>query len=70
MEKVAKDKAWWLFFMVWNDGAINANGNVSTDSDKNNFWSGEYSNPKNHKEAVYNSKIAITLDELPDLTKY
>ena len=70
MDKIAKDGAWWLYFMVWNDGAQDANGKVKRDTDKNNFWSGEYYNTQAHKQAVYNSEIAITLDELPDLTKY
>ncbi|MCR5189718.1 MAG: glycoside hydrolase family 26 protein [Treponema sp.] len=70
MNNIAKDGAWWLYFLVWNDGAQDSNGSLKRDTDKNNFWSGEYYNTQKHKEAVYNSDIAITLDELPDLTKY
>ncbi len=70
MNNISKDAAWWLYFLVWNDGAQDAKGNLKRSSDKNNFWSGEYYNSQEHKKAVYNSDIAITLEELPDLTKY
>lgn len=70
MNNIAKDGAWWLYFLVWNDGAQDSKGNLKRESDKNNFWSGEYYNTQTHKKAVFNSEIAITLEELPDLTKY
>ena len=70
MDNIAKDGAWWLYFLVWNDGAQDSKGNLKRESDKNNFWSGEYYNTQTHKKAVFNSEIAITLEELPDLTKY
>lgn len=70
MKNIAKDGAWWLYFLVWNDGAQDSNGSLKRDTDQSNFWSGEYYNSLEHKKAVYDSEIAITLDELPDLTTY
>ena len=58
-DKMAADGAWWLWFMVWNDG----DGPAVTD--KNNFWSGEYYNTGAHKKKVYNHPNVITLDKLP-----
>jgi mannan endo-1,4-beta-mannosidase len=58
-DQIAADGAWWLWFMVWNDGAGPAV------SDKNNFWSGEYYNTLAHKKKVYNHPNVITLDKLP-----
>jgi mannan endo-1,4-beta-mannosidase len=57
---MAKDGAWWLYFMVWND-TDTAEGVTSS----SNFWTGEYYNTKAHKVHVYNSDKVITLDELP-----
>jgi mannan endo-1,4-beta-mannosidase len=51
--------------MTWND-ARNAEGETHRD----NFWTGEYHNTNAHKNHVYNHELVITLDELPDLTKY
>jgi len=70
MKKIEKDNSWWLYFMVWNDGVWdNSINGVSEASAKDNFWSGEHYNTNEHKFEVYNSKIAITLDELPDFTQ-
>jgi len=55
--------AMWSWFMVWNDSS-------GTASHKDNFWSGGYHNTSAHKTKVYNHEKVITLDELPDLTKY
>ncbi|WP_049723222.1 glycosyl hydrolase [Gilvimarinus polysaccharolyticus] len=54
------DGAWWLWFMVWNDGAVN-----TTEDHSSNFWTGEYYNTDAHKKHVYNHERVITLDELP-----
>ncbi|MDR2701503.1 MAG: glycoside hydrolase family 26 protein [Spirochaetaceae bacterium] len=59
------DEAMWLWFMTWNN-ARNTNG----ETHKDNFWTGEYHNTNAHKTYVYNHARVITLDELPDLTKY
>lgn len=69
LENMKKDNSIWSFFMVWNDGNSEG-GNVSTNTHKDNFWSGDYHNPADHKKAVYESDLAITLDKLPDLTAY
>lgn len=70
MEKIQNDKAWWSFFMVWNDGDYQDSlKGVSRLAHPNNFWSGDYFNEADHKKEVYNSKLALTLDELPDLAK-
>lgn len=61
MEDLKKDNAMWSFFMVWNDSKNEPNDE--------NFWNGQVINPDSHKKEVYGSDIAITLDELPDLTK-
>jgi mannan endo-1,4-beta-mannosidase len=58
--RMAADGAWWLWFMVWNDGAGPA-GITSPD----NFWTGEYYNTAAHKRKVYNDPRVITLDRLP-----
>ncbi len=54
------DGAWWLWFMVWNDGAVN-----TTEDHSSNFWTGEYYNTDAHKKHVYNHELVITQDELP-----
>lgn len=64
MTNIQKDGAWWSYFMVWNDSK-----NQKTDAE-GQFWYGERYNPSEHKLEVFNSDIAITLDELPDLTTY
>jgi mannan endo-1,4-beta-mannosidase len=56
--------ALWLFFMVWNDST------GSTTANKDNFWRGGYHNTLAHKKYVFDHDLVITLDELPDLTKY
>jgi mannan endo-1,4-beta-mannosidase len=58
-DKMAADGAWWLWFMVWNDGG----GPPVTN--ENNFWSGEYYNTSAHKKKVYNHPNVITLERLP-----
>jgi mannan endo-1,4-beta-mannosidase len=60
-----RDNAMWSWFMTWND-ARNAEGETHRD----NFWTGEHHNTNAHKNHVYNHELVITLDELPDLTKY
>jgi mannan endo-1,4-beta-mannosidase len=60
-DKIANDKAWWLWFMVWNDS-----GDAGVTSSAN-FWSGDYYNTSAHKTKVYNHANMITLDELPAL---
>lgn len=59
-DKIATDGAWWLWFMVWNDGDTAA-GVTSF----GNFWTGEHYNTNAHKTKVYNHSNVITLDELP-----
>lgn len=59
-DKIAADKAWWLWFMVWNDG----DGPAGVTS-PNNFWTGEYYNTNAHKQKVYSHPNVITLDRLP-----
>jgi mannan endo-1,4-beta-mannosidase len=57
---VARDGAWWLYFMVWND----SNGPIGI-TDDGNFWTGEYHNDDSHKGHVYSHDRVITLDEMP-----
>lgn len=64
MKNIEKDGAWWSWFMVWNDGK-----NEKCDAE-GQFWYGEKYNTSEHKIEVFNSDIAITLDELPDITTY
>jgi len=61
-DKMASDGAWWLYFMVWNDGHVEGGEGVTH---KDNFWTGEYYNTNVHKTKVYNHNNVITLDELP-----
>ena len=63
LENMKKDNAMWSFFMVWNDGVNSAGGS-------DNFWNSENHNPMSHKLEVYNSTLAITLDDVGDLTTY
>jgi mannan endo-1,4-beta-mannosidase len=60
-----RDNAMWSWFMTWND-----NGTAEGQTTSGNFWTGEYHNTNEHKNHVYNHELVITLDELPDLTKY
>ncbi|WP_020207709.1 glycosyl hydrolase [Gilvimarinus chinensis] len=60
-DAMAADNAWWLWFMVWNDGALD-----TTEDHSNNFWTGEYYNTDVHKKHVYEHERVITLDELPE----
>jgi len=64
-DKCRNDQAMWSWFMTWND-----NGNANGVTASGNFWTGEYHNTNAHKNYVYNHDLVITLDELPDLTKY
>jgi mannan endo-1,4-beta-mannosidase len=64
-DECIKDKAMWSWFMTWNDSR-NTNG----ETHKDNFWTGEYHNTNAHKTKVYNHPAVVTLDKLPDLTKY
>ncbi|MCL2066255.1 MAG: GDSL-type esterase/lipase family protein [Treponema sp.] len=59
------NNAMWSWFMTWNDH----NNPVNTYSDQN-FWTGGFHNTNSHKAFIYNHDLVITLDELPDLTKY
>ena len=61
-----KDNAMWSWFMVWNDRS----GSTQGESHQDNYWTGDWHNTQAHKEHVYNHELVITLDELPDLTKY
>lgn len=60
-DNIAADGAWWLWFVVWNDGS-GAEGVDST----NNFWTGEHYNTNAHKTKVYNHPNVINLDDLPE----
>lgn len=60
-DAIADDGAWWLWFVVWNDGN-SAEGVTSS----NNFWTGEHYNTNAHKTKVYNHPNVITLDDLPE----
>jgi mannan endo-1,4-beta-mannosidase len=61
-----RDNAMWSFFMTWNDRSGSTQGEYHRD----NYWTGEYHNTQAHKTHVFNHELVITLDELPDLTKY
>jgi mannan endo-1,4-beta-mannosidase len=65
-DKCKQDNAMWSWFMTWNDRLGSTNGETHED----NFWTGEYHNTNAHKNYVYNHNLVITLDKLPDLTKY
>ena len=60
-DQMQADGAWWLWFMVWNDGALD-----TTDDHSSNFWTGEYYNTDAHKRDVYEHERVVTLDELPE----
>ncbi|UTF58670.1 glycosyl hydrolase [Gilvimarinus sp. DA14] len=60
-DAMATDNVWWLWFMVWNDGALD-----TMDDHANNFWTGEYYNTDAHKKHVYEHELVITRDELPE----
>lgn len=59
-DQIEADGAWWLWFVVWNDG--NSEAGVTSE---NNFWTGEHYNTNEHKSHVYTHENVITLDELP-----
>ncbi|MFP5391977.1 MAG: glycosyl hydrolase [Gammaproteobacteria bacterium] len=59
-DKMAADGAWWLWFVVWNDGVSEAGV-----TDANNFWTGEFYNTREHKKKVYHHPRVITLERLP-----
>jgi len=60
-----KDGAMWSWFMTWNDGRKTVG-----ETHKDNFFTGEFHNKNDHKKMVYSHRSVITLDKLPDLTKY
>jgi mannan endo-1,4-beta-mannosidase len=60
------DAAPWLWFCTWNDRS----GSTQGETHRNNFWTGTYHNTGTHKNKVYGHIKVITLDELPDITKY
>ena len=64
-DKCKQDEAMWSWFMTWNDSR-----NTDGETHRDNFWTGEYHNTDAHKNYVYNHELVITLDELPDLSKY
>jgi mannan endo-1,4-beta-mannosidase len=53
----------WSWFMVWNDGKMNAV------TDSANFWGGSYYLTQAEKIKIYSDPLAITLERLPDITK-
>lgn len=59
-ELMQTDGAWWLWFMVWNDSAVN-----TTLDHPDNFWTGEHYNTDAHKKYIYHHELVVTLDELP-----
>jgi mannan endo-1,4-beta-mannosidase len=63
-DNCVKDGAMWSWFMTWNDSR------KTGESHKDNFFSGEFHNKNAHKKKVYSHPAVITLDKLPDLTKY
>jgi mannan endo-1,4-beta-mannosidase len=63
-DKMRVDAARWLWFAVWNDGRAGAGV-----TDKNNFWSGEYYNTREHKNKVYHHPDVLTLDRMPAFLK-
>jgi mannan endo-1,4-beta-mannosidase len=65
-DECIKDGAMWLWFMTWNDRS----GSTQGETHKDNFWTGETNNTQAHKMKVYHHPAVITLDKLPDLTKY
>jgi mannan endo-1,4-beta-mannosidase len=65
-DECIKDGAMWLWFMTWNDRS----GSTQGETHKDNFWTGEATNTQAHKMKVYHHPAVITLDKLPDLTKY
>jgi len=66
-DKCKADGAMWSWFMVWNDSGGAAT--IGTSS-QDNFWTGEFVNTNAHKNHVYHHPLVITLDKLPNLTKY
>jgi len=62
LENMKKDGAMWSFFMIWNDASTTAGGS-------DNFWNSENHNPKSHKLEIYNSTLAITLDDVGKITR-
>jgi len=62
----AGNNSMWSWFMTWNDDY----GSTQGQTDKGNFWTGNYHNTAAHKNHVFNHEKVITLDELPDLSQY
>jgi len=65
-DECIKDDAMWLWFMTWNDRYNSFQG----ETHRENFWTGEYINPQDHKMKVYHHPAVITLDKLPNLATY
>jgi mannan endo-1,4-beta-mannosidase len=63
-DECLKDGAMWSWFCTWNDSR------PAGENHRDNFWSGEFNNTNAHKIHVYHHELVITLDKLPDLTKY
>ena len=63
--KCLEDGAMWSWFCTWNDAQGGPGFNHN-----DNFWTGENNNTLAHRRYVFNHDLVITLDELPDLTKY
>jgi len=64
-QKCFDDEAMWSWFCTWNDH-VGPPGETNIE----NFWTGEFNNTLVHRQYVYNHELVITLDKLPDLTKY
>ena len=59
-DKIARDNAYWLWFALWKgDYIINSDGTITYDH-------------CSHKQLdyAYNNELFITLDELPDFSRY
>ena len=57
---IARDNAYWLWFALWKgDYIINENGGI------------DYSHSSaDDLDRAYNNELFITLDELPDFSRY
>ena len=62
--RMLDDQAPWLWFTVWNDARAGAGVTA-----RDNFWSGDYYNTREHKRRVYLHPNVITLDKLPAFLK-
>ena len=64
------DNAAWLWFCTWNDSQTRQQITNAGPDHRDNFIAGEHHNTNAHKHYVYNHEKVITLDKLPDITKY